>query len=428
MANHSRRHFLSLAAAGLAGVPLLGSFARRSRAAGDGPARRLVVFFSPNGTIPQFWTPSGSGSNYAFPAGSILEPLAGLEDQLLLIEGLDFYEADNHEGGMAAMLTGKGGAADLSGGMSIDQFVAAQLGAATKFPSLEFGVQTSAWGGNVQTRMSYAGPGEYVTPDDDPLHVYDRMFGDFVGGDDAAAKLMARRQRAIDVLAAESSALRGRLDPANRTKLDAHLEALAQLEQSLGAPLGCAIPEAPIVGAHTQPENFPAVAKAQIDLLVMALACDMTRVASLQMSHTVGPIVCSWLGVSEGHHSLSHAGDGDTLHVADFVKTERWFAEQFRYLVEQLAGLPEPGGEGSMLDNSIVLWAKEMGDARAHVCKGVPFVMAGHGGGAFTPGRRIELANESHTRLLVSICQAMGLSNEQFGNSAFPGGALTELA
>lgn len=428
MARHNRRQFLSLAAAGLVAAPLLGSFARRSHAGIEGLARRLVVFFSPNGTIPQFWTPSGSGSNYAFPAGSILEPLAGLEDQLLVIDGLDFYEADNHEGGMAAMLTGKGTQADPSGGRSIDQYVAANLGVGTKFPSLEFGVQTSAWGGNVQTRIAYAGPGTYVTPDDDPLHVYDRMFGDFVGGDEAAAKLLARRKKAIDVLSADAMALRGRLDAANRGKLDAHLAALAQLEQSLSTPLGCAIPDAPLLLDHLQPDAFPAVAKAQMDLLVMALACDMTRVASLQFSHTVSPLVCAWTGVSEGHHSLSHAGDSDTALVADFVKTERWFAEQFRYLVEQLAALPEPQGEGSMLDNSIVLWAKEMGDARAHVCKSVPFVLAGRGGGALTPGRYLSFPEESHTRLLVTIAQAMGLDIDTFGSAAFPGGALTELA
>jgi hypothetical protein len=159
--------------------------APRSRADGAA-ARRLVVFFSPNGTVPAALDPEGSETDFSFPPGSILEPLTPIQDKLIVVEGLDFFGADNHEGGMAAMLTASGGAGDESGGMSIDQFVAGKIGQDTRFASLEFGVQTSAWGAGVQTRMSYSAPGRWVSPDDDPAHVYSRLFGDFMGGDEAA--------------------------------------------------------------------------------------------------------------------------------------------------------------------------------------------------------------------------------------------------
>ncbi|MDC0718233.1 DUF1552 domain-containing protein [Nannocystis bainbridge] len=413
---------------GLVAAPFLNLLSAPSSRADGGPtAKRLIVFFSPNGTIPQQWKPSGTETNFSFPPGSILEPLTEIQDQLIVVEGLDFFGADNHEGGMAAMLTASGTASDESGGMSIDQYVAAQIGQDTRFSSLEFGVQTSAWGGGVQTRMSYSGPGAWVTPDDDPMHVYGRLFGDFMGGDEAAAALRARRQRVVDLLVDEATSLRGRLGSEERPKLDAHLDALAKVEKGLMGAVGCGLPDAPMGGGTQDNANFPNITAAQIDMMVAALACDMTRVASLQLSHTVSPTVCSWLGVSEGHHSLSHIDDSNVAGVAQFVECERWMAEQFKYLVQKLAMTPEADMQGSMLDNSVVVWAKEMGDSRLHTCSGVPFVIAGGAGGRWQTGRYLKFAGESHGKLMVSLCQAMGLSNETFGNSMVGNGPLPSL-
>ena len=185
-----RRSLLRGLGIGLVAAPFLNLLsAPRSRAEGAA-ARRLIVFFSPNGTVPKHWAPSGSETDFSFPAGSILEPLTPVQDKLIVVEGLDFFGADNHEGGMMAMLTASGGLADESGGASLDQFVAGKIGQDSRFASLEFGVQTSAWGAGVQTRMSYSAPGAWVSPDDDPAHVYSRLFGDFMGGDQAATALL----------------------------------------------------------------------------------------------------------------------------------------------------------------------------------------------------------------------------------------------
>lgn len=423
-----RRSVLHGLGIGLVAAPFVNLLSAPSTRADGGPvARRLIVFFSPNGTVPQHWRPSGTETDFTFPAGSILEPLAEIKDQLIVIEGLDFFGADNHEGGMAAMLTASGTAADESGGRSLDQYVAAQIGEDTRFSSLEFGVQTSAWGAGVQTRMSYGGPGAWVSPDDDPGHVYGRLFGDFMGGDEAAAALRARRQRVVDLLVDEAQALRGRLGSEERPKLDAHLEALAKVEKGLMGAAGCGLPSAPDPLGAQNNDAFPAITTAQIDMMVAALACDMTRVASLQLSHTISPTVCSWLGISEGHHSLSHIDDSNAAGVAQFVACERWFAEQFKYLVQQLAATPEADTDGSLLDNSVVLWAKEMGDSRLHTCSGVPFVLAGGAGGRWQTGRYLKFAGESHGKLMVSLCQAMGLTNETFGNPTVGAGPLPGL-
>ena len=156
----------------------------------------------------------------------------------------------------------------------------------------------------------------------------------------------------------------------------------------------------------------------------MSLTCGMTRVASLQWNHTVGPVVMSWAGVSEGHHGLSHSDDGNAAGVAAFVATERWYASQFAYLIDKLATTPDPDG-GNLIDSTVVLWCKELGDGRMHDCKSVPFVLA-RGGGLAT-GQYLNFGGKSHTQLLVSVCQALGLSNTTFGDPTKGSGSLPGL-
>jgi len=423
-----RRHFLQLAGAGLIAAPFL-SLLRSRRVRAADTAKRLVVFFSPNGVVHSHWRPSGSGADFSFPAGSILEPLAPHQDKLLVMDGLNFFQADNHEGGMEAMLTCKGGADSVGGGASIDQFIANQIDSQTKFKSLELGIQTSAWGGGTQTRMCYSGPGQFVTPDDDPLSVYDRLFGDLVGGEDEAAKLRMRRQRVVDLLKDETKALRSELGSEERPKLDAHLDALASIEQKLQTGGSCGEPPmTPEIGNPMVDTSIPAVTQAQLDLAVTGLACGLTKVVTIQLSHTVSPSVFSWVdGVNEGHHALSHIDDSNAAGVAQFAACERWSAEQFAYLLASLDALPEPEGEGTMLDNTVVLWAKEMGDSRAHVCTDVPFVLAG-AGGCFKLGQYLSFEGEPHNKLMVSLCHAMGLSNDSFGEASFGAGPLPGIA
>lgn len=426
MPRPSRRALLRFGAASLLAAPFTRLLVPSARAA-SAPARRLVIFFSPNGTIPQFWRPDGSGAHFSFPSGSILEPLTAWKDQLCLVHGMDFLNADNHEGGMAAMLTNNGGADTETRGLSLDQWAAAHLGADSRFSSLELGVQTSLWGGSSQTRMSYAGPGSYVTPDDDPLHVYTRLFGDVAGDAEAAARLLARRQSVLDLVGGELTSLRKRLGVAEQAKLDTHLESLRAVERALEPSDTCGAPEPPALSSYNDNDLFPDVLDAQLQLAVLALGCGATRVVSIQASHTISPTVCSWLGESEGHHSLSHADDSNTSAVASFVNCERWFAEQFANLLQRLQEAPDPETGGSLLDSTAVLWCKEMGDARQHVCTDVPWVLAG-GGGAWRLGQVVDLAGAYHAKLLVSICQALGLPNDTFGDAAAGAGPAEEIA
>lgn len=425
----SRRSFaFGLGAAALAS-PFVDLLRGRGLARADvsKPAKRLVIFFSPNGTVHKHWRPQGDGASFSFPAGSILEPLAPVQQDVIVCDGIDFVGTSNHEGGMAAMLTGSGGGASSTGGMSVDQYVASKIGQTDRFPSLELGVQTSAWGGGVQTRMCYSAPGTFVPPDDDPKSVFNRLFEGLAPPGGGVDKTLERRKSVLDLVSKDLGDLHKRLGSEEKKKLDEHIASIKKVEQGLqssGAPGAvCTPPQAP-AGDPFAGEAFPDVGKTQMDLLVLALACGMTRVASIQWSHTVGPHVFSWLGLKEGHHSLSHIDDSNPAGVAEFVKAERWYAEQFAALVGKLKATPDPAG-GSLLDSTLVVWSKEMGDGRLHDCVSVPFVLAG--GGVFKPGRYLKFGGAPHQKLLVSICQAMGLSNQTFGDPTKAQGPLDGL-
>jgi hypothetical protein len=409
--------------------PFLAALRGDSHAGGTGrSARRLVVFFTPNGTIHNRWRPTVTGTDFTFGAGTILEPLAPVKRHLVVFDGIDFVGASNHEGGMASMLTGNGNATSPSMGMSVDQFVARRLGTSTRLASLDLGVQTSAWGANTQTRMLYEGPGRFVPPDDEPASVYRRLFGSMMPAPGMVDAALARRRSVLELVRTDLRDLHSRVGAEERRKLDAHLESLRRVETSLSsmpspATTTC-VPPALMVSNHLQNENFPRVGAAQMDLLIAALACGTTRVASIQWTHTVSPTVFTWIGQSEGHHALSHMSDSNTAGVAQFVAAERWFAQQFATLVSRLEAIPEPDGTGTLLDNSLVVWAKEMGDGRLHDCVSVPFVFAGGAGGRLATNRYVRFDHMPHQRLLVTICHAMGMDVPTFGDPSRGAGPL----
>ncbi len=416
----SRRRFL----AGLGATTLAAPFCRlltgEARAGGVGP-KRLLIMATPNGTVPDRLWPTGGERDFAFGPGSIWEPLEPVRDQVTLLRGLQFHSATNHEGGMAAMLTNGDGPESL--GRSVDQVVASHIGMSTRLQSLELGVQTSAWGGGIQTRMVYGGPGYMLPPDDDPSSVYDRLFGDVVLGDVEAAKLRDRRSRVIDANRAELLDLQSRLGAVEQAKLGDHLDALADMERAMDTVLSCEPGERPDTGWVYDNDSFPVIGEAQRSLAVQALACGVTNVVTLQWAHTVSPVVFTWLGLSDGHHTLSHSDPTNVVGQDNYVLAERWFAEQFRTLVDDLASREDPEYGGTLLDTTLVVWAQEMGDGRLHVCTDVPWVLAG-ATDVLDGGRYLDLGPTNHAHLLVSICRAFGMDLDTFGNESAGRGGL----
>jgi len=404
----------------------------------------MILMFSPNGTVKKNWLPSGDGAT--FNLSRILEPLAPYQQQLLVLDGISMLTAkhgpgDGHQTGMGHMLTavellegdlfqggGDSGGVGWAGGISVDQAIANVVGSGTKLKSLELGVQVH--GATVWSRMSYLGPNQPVPPENDPQAVFDRLFADMTMSPAEVLKRDRRRKSILDLVKGEYAALTPRLDAFDRQKLEAHLTAIREVEKRLqtevtGVSESCVLPPPPAAPPFMEPENFEAVGKIQMDLLVAALQCDLTRVATLQFTESVGQHVFTNLGLSQAHHDLSHEGDSNEDAQEKLTIINRYYAAQMAYLVGKLAATPE--GEGSLLDSTVVVWVNELGKGNSHTRDDIPFILAGGCQGYFQTGRALNFNGEPHGKLLVSLCNAMDVPATEFGEPAHSQGPLAGL-
>ena len=442
----SRRAVLRGAFGASIGLPWLASLgARRARAAAP-PAfpTRFVVMFSPNGTLPAAWNPEGTETSFTLPP--ILQPLAEHQADLVVVRGVDQQGGggDGHQNGMGGMLTGQplnagpfagtGSApAGWPNGPSVDQRIAEALGGTTKLRSLELGVQVGAadnWG-----RMIYRAANQPLPPEDDPAQVYANVFSDLHADPAALAALRARRRSILDTVGAQYARLSARLGGDDRARLDRHLTAVREIEQRLttpfaGATAACHDPAPAPDAATSNNDDFPAIGALQIDLLVMALACDLTRVASLQWSRSVSQTRFTWLtpAIAETHHDLSHRPDGDAVAADKLVRINRWYATQLATLMTKLKAIPE--GDGStLLDHTLILWCNELAIGNVHSRTDAPYVLGGRAGGGLATGRYLSYAgNVPHNNLLLSIINAMGIADHSFGKPDWCTGPLSGLA
>lgn len=429
--NHlSRRRLLQGLGASAALAPLLPIPAGL---AATGSLRRLLLVFTPCGTTLDRWrpTPGPAGEHDFDLAGTSLESLQPYQDRLLLIDGLKKRwgtRGSAHQRGIAALWTGaeilegdqfggSSGNVGWGGGISVDQLVAERIGDQTPYSSLEFAVQPS--GHSVRTRMSYKGPNEPVAAEDDPYAMFDRLFADFDPNNTNLARLRAEQKSVIDVVGAELTQLSPRLGAHDRHRIEAHLQAVREIEKRLDLTINCEIPT--IEGQLDISDNdaFGPVGELQMDLLAAAFRCDLTRIASLQWSKVQSPIRHTWLGVDITHHDLSH--ETSDAARADHAKIDTWYAEKFRMLLDRLDAIDEPNGEGTVLDNTLVVWGNELAEGHQHKNEPQNFVLAGGAAGYFRMGRYLVYDQDPHNRLLVSIAHMMGQQDVQSIGDLDPG-------
>jgi hypothetical protein len=424
------------------GLPWLESLLPRHARADATMPKRFIVMFSPNGTLPTQWSPTGTETS--FTMGPILDPLTPYLSDLVVVKGLNQQGGggDGHQNGIGGMLTGSAlnpgpfagvGAppAGWAAGPSVDQRVAEGLAVPTKFRSLELGVQVGAadnWG-----RMVYRAANQPLPPDDDPASVYSTVFTDLHTDPTVLARLRARHKSILDTVGGEFTRIEGQLGAADRQRLDAHLTAVREIETRLTTDFtannsSCHDPQIASVDAQTN-DNFPTVGGIQLDLMAMALACDLTRVASLQWSRSVSQVRFSWLPtpIPDGHHDLSHRGDNDADAVDKLTRINNWYASQLAGLITRLKAIPE--GSGTLFDNTLILWSNELAKGNTHSRMGAGYVLAGSAGGALQTGRFLDYTGQSlpHNNLLVSLLNAMGIPDQKFGESDWCTGPLTGL-
>lgn len=428
-------HDLGLSAAVLpfvSGLPGL-------RAAGGAPRQRLIFLFSPNGTIPwEFW-PDQAGRDFEFKR--ILQPLKSHRDQVTILRGICNQvdgDGDRHMRGMSCLLTGKelfpgnikGGSdtpAGWASGISIDQelknFLQSREETRTRFGSLEFGVavpdRADPW-----TRMCYAGPNQPIAPVNDPRQILGKLYG--------RTKDKESLTSILDDVREDLRKLSPRLSAEDRGLLDEHLTLVREMEGELQREDRSEKPvhPAPEIDPNIElvNDNTPRISRLQIDLLVNAMANDMTRIATLQFMRSVGQARMNWLGIEDGHHSLSHEPDDNREAVEKLIKINEWFCGELAYLTRRLAETPEPGGDGSMLDHTLVVWINELGKGNSHTLDDIPMVLVGGRGHGIRTGQHLRFDKAAHNRLWLTIAQSMGHDLETFGTAKFCDGGPLPLS
>jgi hypothetical protein len=436
----SRRTILRGAAGAAIALPWLEAMTPRRARAGTAP-KRFIVMFSADGTLPTEWTPTGSETS--FTLSPILAPLAQYQSDLVIVQGL-FQQGgggDGHQNGIGGMLTGTplnpgpfaGVGAPPAGwatGPSVDQRIADALAAPTPFRSLELGVQVGTadnWG-----RMIYRRGNQPLPPTDDPAAVYADVFSDLHTDPAVLAQLRARRKSILDAVGGEYSRIENQLGSADKQRLDAHLTAVREIETRLTTDLVVSNPSChdPVVTSVAAQENdsYPAVGALQMDLLTMALACDLTRVASLQWSRSVSQVRFTWLGIPDGHHDLSHRSDTDADAVNKLTQINTWYATQMASLITRLKSTPDAAG-GTLFDSTLMLWCNELAKGNTHSRQDAPYVLAGNAGGTLRTGRFVSYEGQGlpHNNLLVSLLNAMDVPDTTFGEADWCTGPLTGL-
>jgi hypothetical protein len=403
--------------------------------------RRLVIMFSPNGVIPQTFWPDKEGELQSFKPS--LEPLEPFRKKTLILHGVCDKirgDGDNHMRGIGCLLTGvellpgniQGGSdtpAGWANGRSIDQEITNHLqsdpATHTRFGSLEFGVlvpnRADTW-----TRMVYAAANRPLAPISNPYQMFNRLYG--------RVKDRESLKSVLDDLQDELKSVSRRLSAEDRQLLAEHATFVREMEQDLRGPQSAADEHAvpPLEqGVKEDNDQMPRLTRLQIDLMINAFRGDFARVATLQLTNSVGQARMHWLDIPEDHHDLSHRPDNDKSAVDKLTRINRWYCEQLAYLAKRLAETPEPGGSsaggGNMLDNTLIVWTNELGKGNSHTLDDIPWVLVG-GGLDYHMGRSLKFHNVPHNRLLMALAHGMGHEIKTFGNSNYcKDGALTGL-
>jgi hypothetical protein len=448
-----RRRFLKWAGGSLA-LPLLQLPGRgfSAQAAPSFPTR-FLVFYQPNGTKKELWSPREGATENAFELGMLLEPLSAHKDKLVVMDGINMLTAGlgpggPHQRGMATLLTGQqistgdfvGGDGRRAGwgvGPSIDQHMIKTLRPPTALNSLELGVRVEE--AIPRSRIIYfstmdegrvdSGP---IAPVNDPTTAFDRVFGSSTEpqmSEGEMRQLLRRRQSVLDFVYKDFAKIQRQLGAADRLKLESHAESLRDLERRLSVIIhrtdNC-LPGRPSAMNVRGESEYRDVLRAQIDVMVNAMACDITRFGSIQCSSSVNALRFLFMDLNDNQgHSLSHSGDSNSNLQDQWEQMLLWYSEQQAYLLDRLASIPE--GDGTLLDNTLIFFVNELSRGNTHSHTDMPFMLGGGAGGRLRGGRYLKYDNANHLGLLSGILQLMGIPQERFGHPDYAEGPLTGL-
>ncbi len=426
------------------------------------PATHFLAVFQPGGTVRKDangvdkWAPTGTETD--FKLSPILAPLAPIQKKLLVIDGPDMVSAvgEQHQAGIIAFLTGStqasnGGTLGYATGPSIDQIIAKKLYANNKKKSIQAAVRWAT--GKSHGSLSPincvnfdADNNSPIGPAVDPQVIWKDLFGSLSSGgsDAAAAAALKRKQSILDFVDKRYETLAGKLGAADKLRLQEHLTKIRDLETSLAAitqssSICSQVPDVSTSDYNPHPAYsddgmvvdggtdaaIPKIGKFFMDMMVMAFACKIAPVGTLQWSDTEAKHTFPWLNLNKGQHHHFYQHDGG-FQPAECEAIGTWYSKQHLYLLQALDGVLID--DHTLLDETVVFFGSELQEPPTHNKQNMPFLLAGGGGlNTGSAGRWLKKKGESHNNLLVSILNLFGDDRKTFGTAKYCTGAMSGL-
>jgi len=441
----SRRHFLrgigacvALPAFGsLISAKALGAVAsdvRLATTATGAPLRTAFVFF-PNGAIPSRWWPGAAEP--AFSLSPTLQPLEPVSRYIQVLGGLAHANANpgndgggDHARGNSVFLTGvriNKSATDIRAGVSIDQVIANHVGHLTRFPSIELCCDAtrksadcdSGYSCAYQYNISWQSPTTPMTPESNPRLAFERLFGAGPHGERAknAQRRMIERRSVLDFVMADTRDMQQRLAKRDKEKLDQYLTGIRDVEKR--------IQKAEQFGPNVDPDQptpvgIPAkqaeYVELMYDIMLLAFKTDSTRVATFVLGHDGDNRSFSEIGITEGHHDLSHH-QNNPERIDKVAQIDRWYVEQFSRFLARMDSIPDVDGH-SLLHNSRIIYGSGNADGNRHTHENLPVLLAGNCGGAFHGGRFVQHGAKPLSNLFLNLADTAGVTGlDHFGDS-----------
>jgi len=401
----------------------------KSSRAADAPAKRFVAVYTPGGTVLDDWTSSSIAQ-----LSPILSPLSGVKQHLIALNGLTMKCAvggEQLQAGMVGLLTG---CAQMRDGRpppnaSLDQVLAQKLGSSVLYQAVRWATGTGAGEASDGNTLSYGVSGDAFTravPAIDPAATWQRLFGSLPVGPDGAWK-----KSILDSVIGRYAKLSRQLGSADKQRLETHMEMLRSLERSVNEhcfPLVLVDtsdydPTAAAAENVVTDAAIPKVGKLMMDMLVVALSCDLTHVGVMQWADSRAAYTLPWLDLPGGQAQRYYENDGG-FDPASMTKIFTWYSTQHAYLLQQMAKV-DLGGR-TLLDESVVFFGTQQQSPATHAKDHMPFMLAG-GGGGLKGGRVLSFDDQSHNDLLTSLANLFGDTRTTFGDIEYCGAPLSGL-
>ena len=440
-----RRAFLRASGLSLA-LPLFESLALRSAVAAPEAAKllttdsgmplRLAFLYTPNGVNVKHWTPDGNGKDWK--PGRTLEHVAGHRDDLSIVGGLEHQAgykfrdgAGDHARAMANFLTGarakKTAGSDIHLGTSVDQIAARAMDGVTRLSSLELscdgvrksGACDSGYSCAYQYNMAWRTPTQPVAPESNPRLAFERLFGSGAPGE-RQANFMARQasQRSmLDFLRDEARSLKKSLGSNDKMKLDEYLTGVREIEQRIELAEKFGVPADPMVETPAGiPNNYGEHIRLMFDVMALAFETDSTRICTFMLAHDGSNRTFDEVGVSDGHHDLSHHKDNEE-RLEKIARIDGFYMSQFSAFLDRMKSRKDVDGR-TILDNSMVVFGSGLSDGHRHSHRQLPVILAGRGGGKLNPGRYLKSEQDRPmSNLYLTMLKKAGVNVESFSDS-----------